>query len=239
MLAMSNRLPGLAVATLALGLGACVVPAMRPMRATPGTAVTMATGLMTGAEDERTCYEGCDPEPVTTVSSPVVDVRHGWMLAPHVGLTAGLHLFGGPYVAKTGGWRSLGIGYAQMSWQNQLTSVALGVDLGANVIAPVLGVDVQPWGAGRWHPNLAVYARRSQPFAGDDDGLGDDVRVRVRSWDAGFTVRVAPLMAQYSYYRQAEGAADFPAGIEGSVQARAWHVILVGVDVPLGAWSRP
>jgi hypothetical protein len=238
MLAMSNRLSGLAFATLVLGLGACVVPAMRPMRTTPGTAVTVATGLMTGAADERTCYEGCDSEPVTTLSSPVFDVRHGWMLARHVGVTGGLHLFGGPYVAKTRGWRSLGIGYAQVSWQNQLASVALGVDLGANVIAPVLGVDVQPWGAGRWHPNLAVYARRSQPFVSDDDGLTDGVRVRVASWDSGFTVRVAPLMAQYSYYRQAEGAADFPAGIEGSVQARAWHVILVGVDLPLGEWSR-
>lgn len=238
MMAMSNRLFSLALAALVLGLGACVVPAMRPMRTTPGTAVTMATGLMTGSEDERTCHEGCEPEPVTTVASPVVDARHGWMLAPHVGLTAGLHLFGGPYVAKTRGVRSLGIGYAQMSWQNQLASVALGVDLGANVIAPVLGVDVQPWGAGRWHPNLALYARRSQPFVKGEDEPADGVRVRVASWDAGFTLRLAPLMAQYSYYRQAGGAADFPGGIEGSVQARAWHVILIGVDLPLGPWSR-
>ncbi len=102
-----------------------------------------------------------------------------------------------------------------MSWQNQLASVALGVDLGANVSTPVLGVDVQPWGEGRWHPNLAVYARRSQPFASDDDGRIDDVRVRVASWDSGVTLRLRPLMAQYSSYRQAEGAADFPAGIEG------------------------
>ncbi|HWN70086.1 MAG TPA: hypothetical protein VNM90_20740 [Haliangium sp.] len=37
--------------------------------------------------------------------------------------------------------------------------------------------------------------------------------------------------------RRGEGRADFPAGIEGSLQARAWHVILVGLDVPLGARS--
>lgn len=155
------------------------------------------------------------------------------MLAPNLGATAGLHLFGGPYVAKVPGWRSLGIGYGQVSWQSESASAALGLELGANVIAPVVGADVQPWGAGRWHPNLAVYARRAQPFVSDEGSLTDDVRVRVASWDAGFTLRVTPLMAQYSYYRQDEGRADFPAGIEGSLQARAWHVILVGVDVPL------
>lgn len=238
MLTMSNRLLAVVLATLVSGLGGCVVPAMRPMRATPGTAVTVAGGLMTGAADERTCYEGCDAEPVTTVSTPVVDVRHGWMLAPWLGVTAGLHLFGGPYVAKTSGWASAAIGYGQVSWQGRLASAALGVDLGANVVAPVVGVDVQPWGEGRWHPNLAVYARRSQPFVTSGDERVDDVRVRVASWDAGVTLRLAPIMLQYSHYRQAEGAADFPAGIEGSVQARAWHVLLVGVDLPLGAWSR-
>jgi hypothetical protein len=247
---MFHRLPRLAVATLApglaltlavslalsvaLGLGGCVVPAMRPMRATPGLAATVAGGLMTGAEDERACYEGCDAEPVTSVASPVADVRHGWMLAPELGATAGLHLFGGPHVAKTRGWRSLAMAYGQVSWQSDLASAALGLDFGANVIAPVAGVDVQPWGQGLWHPNLAVYARRAQPFVSAGDSSANDVRVRVASWDAGVTLRITPLMAQYSYYRQAEGVADFPAGIEGSLQARAWHVILVGLDIPLG-----
>jgi hypothetical protein len=41
-------------------------------------------------------------------------------------------------------------------------------------------------------------------------------------------------MAQYSYHRADDGAADFPAGVEGNVQARAWHVILAGVEVPRG-----
>jgi hypothetical protein len=238
MLTVSNRLLALAVAAQLSSLGGCVVPVMRPMRATPGPAVTVAGGLMTGAASERTCYEGCDAEPVATVSTPVIDARHGWMLAPYLGVTAGLHLFGGPYVAKTSGWRSAAIGYGQASWQGRRASAALGVDLGANVVAPVAGVDVQPWGAGRWRPNLAVYARRSQPFVTRDDARADDVRVRVASWDAGVTLRLAPILVQYSHYRQAEGAADFPGGIEGSVQARAWHVLLVGVDLPLGPWSR-
>jgi hypothetical protein len=90
-----------------------------------------------------------------------------------------------------------------------------------------------PGARGAGTPNLAVYARRAQPFASDEVSRADDVRVRVASWDAGITLRVTPVMIQYSYYRQAEGRADFPAGIEGSLQARAWHVILVGVDVPL------
>jgi hypothetical protein len=213
-----------------------VVPAMRPMRATPGMTATVAGGLMTGAEGARSCYEDCDVEPATSVALPVGDVRQGWMLAPQLGLTAGLGLLGGPYVAKTRGWRALVLAYGQVSWQSDVASAALGVDLGANVIAPVVGADVQPCGEGRWRPNLAVYARRSQPFVSDDESGARDVRVRVASWDAGVTVRITPLMAQYSYYRQAGGRADVPApGAEGSYQARAWHVLLVGVDVPLGA----
>jgi hypothetical protein len=223
--------------TLALGLAGCVVPVMRPMRTTPGAAATVAGGVVADAEAGRTCYEDCEAASFAFVATPVVDARHGWMLAPHLGATAGLHLFGGPHVAKTNGWRSLAIAYGQVSWQNDVASAALGLDLGANVVAPVVGVDVQPWGEGLWRPSLGLYARRSQPFVSDDESGVRDLRVRVASWDAGFTVRLTPLMAQYSYYRQAEGRADFPAGIEGSLQARAWHVILVGVDVPLGERS--
>jgi hypothetical protein len=234
---MSQRVSRVAVAILMLSAGGCVVPAMRPMRTVPGLSSTVAAGLMSGAEDERTCYEGCEPEPVTTVATPVLDVRHGWMLAPHLGVTGGLHLFGGPHVAKTAGWRSLAVAYGQVSWQNELAAAAVGLDVGGNVIAPVLGMDVQPWGpAGtrgedRWRPNLALYARHAQPFVRQEDAASTGRRVRVSSWDAGVTVRVRPVMVQYSYYRQAEGAADFPAGAEGSVQARAWHVVLVGVDL--------
>lgn len=230
---MSNRLLPLVIAMLALSMSACVVPAMPPMRTMPGTTLTVATGVMTGAEDERTCYEDCDPEPVTTVAVPLVDLRHGSMLTPNLGITGGLHLFGGPYIAKTRGWRALAVGYGQVSWQNELASAALGLDLGANVIAPVVGVDVQPWGQGRWHPNLAVYARYSQPFFRDDESEVRDTRVRVASWDAGATLRFWPVMVQYSYYRQADGVADFPIIVEGSVQARAWHVVLVGIEFPL------
>jgi hypothetical protein len=233
---MFHRLLYLTVATLALGISGsgCMVPAMRPMRATPGPALTVATGLMHGAKRVRDCYEDCEPASVTSVVTPVVDVRHGWMLAPHLGATAGLHLFGGQHVAKTTGWSSVAVAYAQMSWQSDLASLALGFDLGTNVIAPVVGVDVQPWGPGRWHPNLALYARRAQPFTSDDEPLTRDVRVRVPSWDTGVTLRVEPLMVQYSYYTQAEGRTEFPYYAEGSGQASAWHVILVGVDVPLG-----
>lgn len=229
---MSSRLLALATTVVALSIAGCVVPAMRPMRTVPGTSLTVAAGLMSGAEDERTCHEGCEPEPVTTVSTPMLDLRHGSMLTPRLGVTAGLHLFGGPHVAKIRGWRSLAIAYGQVSWQGEIASAALGLDLGGNVIAPVLGVDVQPWGEGSWRPNLAVYARYSQPFVSDGDALINDARVRVASWDAGGTLRIRPFMAQYSHYRQAESAADFPAGVEGSVQARAWHVVLVGIDVP-------
>ncbi|WP_428266405.1 hypothetical protein [Haliangium sp.] len=202
------------------------------MRTVPGTSFTVATGVMSGAEEERSCYEGCESEPVTTMAVPMVDVRHGTMLSENLGVTAGLHLLAGPYVAKTRGWRSLAVAYGQVSWQSEVASAALGVDLGANVAAPVVGVDVQPWGEGRWRPNLAGYARYSQPFVRGGEAPVNGAHARRASWDAGGVLRIRPFMAQYSYYRQDESVADFPMIVEGSVQARAWHVVLVGVDAP-------
>lgn len=222
---------------LTCGATACVTPVMRPMRTHEGVHVTMASGSLVGGKDDRMCYEGCDDTEVGTVNLLNLDVRYGRMLTTHTGVSLGVIPFAGENIAKVQKGMSLAIGYAQFSHQNQWGSLSAGLDFGANLIAPVVGLDVQPWGGGGYRPNLAAYFRYAQPIQEDDTDTNtspDHARHDMATWDAGVTLRSGRWLMQYTYTRNTEGRTGLLGGIEGEIQASAWHSLFFGFSFRIG-----
>jgi hypothetical protein len=205
------------------------------MRTIAGPSLTVGGGRLVGAAEEQSCSEECEHDDVGWVTVGNNDGRWGHMVGEHLGVSAGATL------AAPGGRRSgltgLVVGYGQLSVQNEVASVALGAELGLNVASPVVGLDLQPWGTGVWSPNLSLYARRSWVFSGDDSmdievgAIGvAAISVAGSSWDAGSALRLGPLLLQYALFLRDSGRLGFSL-VEGSSEARAWHVLLVGVEL--------
>ncbi|MEZ4404221.1 MAG: hypothetical protein R3B06_29635 [Kofleriaceae bacterium] len=224
LLARHPQMKALAAAVVASLLVACVQPIVRPMRTIAGPRITLAGGAAIGAADEVSCYEGCTPDQVEGVVV-AADGGYGWMLAPWLGASAGARIGAGKVKAV----RGLGVAWGQLTFQNPTVALAVGTEVGANVIGPVVGVDLRPWPAAGERLTVSAYVHYAQPFTELADP-GDDAALERASFDGGVTVRADRWLVQYSYYAQRDGRFEVKH-LEGASRASAWHALVIGRDL--------
>lgn len=204
-------------------LAACVHPAMRPARTTPGSSITAGAAYLAGAEDEVFCYETCEERQVANVSPLSAETDYGVMLSEHLGVTGGVAL-AGPATTKHPGALGLFALFSQLSLQNDRGAIAVGLDVGANMIGPGLVADLIV-GHGL---TLSVGARHHDAIR-EPDGPID--RYEVDSSEVSGALRWRMFLVQHTYYTRESGRLELPMIVEGATQAKGWHVVLVGLHV--------
>jgi hypothetical protein len=74
------------------------------------------------------------------------------------------------------------------------------------------------------------YVRYAHALHGPIDA--SDVRALERSsWDTGVSLRIDGWVFQYAYDRRLQGRFAVPDFIEGSSEAKSWHVLVIGRDL--------
>jgi hypothetical protein len=220
----------LAVAVVVgVALGGCLPPVARPMRTEPGPHGLFGASMALGGEDERSCYEGCERRDVVTVPVPFLEARYGHLFAEDLGVTAGVTT-AGRAAAKTDGYGAWALGFVQGAAQTPWAAFALGADVGVNVLAPIVGVDLSPWGPTGRAPAVSIYARYALPLHGPADP-DDEIADEIASWSGGATVRYAWLRAGAMYWKNQRGRVAVPASIEGAYQARSWFVLYLAAGL--------